>query len=293
MSTVATGPRPRSRRLDDHALGRAVGIGPQLEHFRLQGCHLEQLFDAGALLGRGGYVDRLSTPLLGNEVEVGQFALHAIGVGFRPVDLVDGHDDRDIRGPRVVDGLDGLGHHPVVGGHHENHDIRGLGAPGPHGRERLVARGVQEGHLPVRGHHLVGADVLGDAAELLLGDLGPPDGVEERACRGRRVPSPSPRAAERELGGIALVLSSTRPPRRADLGSTLNLSAMSGFVGSSRSFTMRSTPISRRALMTSLDLRRIFSANRRPSIPAPDQLALDLGGGRVHGLQPPPWERAG
>ena len=45
--------------------------------------------------------------------------------------------------------------------------------------------------------------------------------------------------------------------------------------------------------MTSLDLRRIFSANRRPSIPAPDQLALDLGGGRVHGLQPPPWERAG
>ena len=45
----------------------------------------------------------------------------------------------------VVDGLDGLGHDAVVGGHDQDDDVGDLGAPGPHGGEGLVARGVDEG----------------------------------------------------------------------------------------------------------------------------------------------------
>src|SRR5262249_51381826 len=79
--------------------------------------------------------------------------------------------------------LNGLRHHAVVGRHHQHHDVGGAGTAGPHGGERLVARGVDEGDRPVlavvRHGDLVGADVLGDAAGLTLGDLGVPDGVQQ------------------------------------------------------------------------------------------------------------------
>ena len=61
------------------------------------------------------------------------------------VDLVQGHDDRHAGGLGVGDGLDGLGHHAVVGRHHQDHDIGHVRPAGPHGREGLVAGRVQEG----------------------------------------------------------------------------------------------------------------------------------------------------
>ena len=43
-SRVATGPRPLSRRgLDDHAVGRAVGVGPQLTHLGGEDYHVQHL----------------------------------------------------------------------------------------------------------------------------------------------------------------------------------------------------------------------------------------------------------
>ena len=52
-------------------------------------------------------------------------------VGVGPVHLVDGHDDRDVGRLGVVDGLDRLGHHAVVGRHHQDHDVGDLRARGP------------------------------------------------------------------------------------------------------------------------------------------------------------------
>ena len=81
---------------------------------------------------------------------------------------------------RVVDRLDRLRHDAVVGRDHDHGDVRDLGAAGAHGGERLVARGVEEGDRLVAVVHLVGADVLGDAAGLAGRDLGLADGVEQR-----------------------------------------------------------------------------------------------------------------
>ena len=75
--------------------------------------------------------------------------------------------------------LDGLGHDAVVGRHHEDDDVGGLGATGPHGGERLVAGGVDEGERPAVLDDLVGADVLGDAAGLAGDHVGVADLVEE------------------------------------------------------------------------------------------------------------------
>ena len=63
------------------------------------------------------------------------------GLALGLIHLVDGHDDGDLGGLGVVDGLHGLGHDAVVGGHHQDGDIGDHGAPGPHGGEGLVAGG--------------------------------------------------------------------------------------------------------------------------------------------------------
>ena len=104
-------------------------------------------------------------------------------VGALLVDLVDRHHNRHVGRLRVVDGLHRLRHHAVVGGHHQDRDVGGLGTAGTHGGERLVTRGVDEGDRPLVAvevdGHLVGADVLGDAAGLGLADAGIPDGVQQ------------------------------------------------------------------------------------------------------------------
>ena len=80
----------------------------------------------------------------------------------------------------MVDGLDGLGHDAVVGGYHQDRDIRHLGASGAHSGERLMAGRIQEGNFPVADINPVGADMLGNAAGLSRGNIGVPDGVQQR-----------------------------------------------------------------------------------------------------------------
>src|SRR6202167_758728 len=106
-----------------------------------------------------------------------------VRVGALLVDLVDGHHDRHTRRLGVVERLRGLRLHAVVGRDHQHHQVGGLGAAGTHGGERLVTRGVDEGDLALvavdLGGHLVGADVLGDAACLAGHHVGVPDRVEQ------------------------------------------------------------------------------------------------------------------
>ena len=51
---------------------------------------------------------------------------HAVGVGVLAVDLGDRDDDRHLGRTRVVDRLDGLRHHAVVGRDHEDRDVGGV-----------------------------------------------------------------------------------------------------------------------------------------------------------------------
>ena len=131
-------------------------------------------------LGRD--VDELgvATPVGRRQALLGQLAAHAVGVGALLVDLVDRDHDRHAGGLGVVDRLDRLRHHAVVGGHHDHRDVGDLGAAGAHGREGLVAGRVEEGDRVVVVVDLVGADVLGDPARLAGGHLGLADRVEQR-----------------------------------------------------------------------------------------------------------------
>src|SRR3954453_21565578 len=171
-------------RLDGHTLGRPRRVGPKVQR-RIGGEHdrLEQLPDAGAGHCRHVDEDRLAAVLLSNEAVLRELAADLRRVGALLVALVDGDDNRDVSRLRVVERLDRLRHHTVVGGDDEDRDVGDLRTTGTHGGERLVARCVDEGDRAVllldRRVHLVSADVLSDAAGLARLHVGRADRVEE------------------------------------------------------------------------------------------------------------------
>ena len=141
---------------------------------------LEQVVEVLLLLrGHLGELRR-PAPVLGLQPFGGQLVLDSVGVRVRKVDLVDRDDDRHLGRARVRDRLLGLRHDAVVGGHDEHGQVGDVGAAGAHGRERLVARRVEEGDLAAVVVDLVGADVLRDPACLGGGDRRLADRVQER-----------------------------------------------------------------------------------------------------------------
>ena len=167
-------------RLNNQALGQRIDRRLKFEHFRLQQDILQQFINTLAGLGRYRDERRLTTVLFGYDLFSHQFRFHPIGIGLWLVDLVDGHHDGHLCGLRMSDGLAGLGHDAIIGCHHKNHDIRGIGTTRTHGGKCLVTRGVQESdHTPFRGH-MIGTDMLGDTTGLSRSHLGAANIVEQR-----------------------------------------------------------------------------------------------------------------
>ena len=134
--------------LDDRAVRLAVRVGPEIEQLGLELHRLDQLVEVGALDGAHRHRQDVAAELLEHDVVAQELLLHPVGIGVRPVDLVDRHDHRHSGGLGVADRLDGLRHHAVVGRHHQDDDVGHRGAAGAHRREGGVARGVDEGDRP-------------------------------------------------------------------------------------------------------------------------------------------------
>ncbi len=167
--------------LDDGAVGGAVRIGLQVHDLGLEEDTLDQVVQAHLLSRRDLDGLGFAAQAFHYDLVLQQFVDHLGRVGARLVDLVDRHDDRRAGSLGVLDGLDGLGHDAVVGGHHQHHDVGDVGAARPHGGERRVAGGVEEGHgLAVLQPHLIGADMLGDAAVFAGRNVGRAQGVQQR-----------------------------------------------------------------------------------------------------------------
>ena len=166
-------------RFDDRSSRGAFHGRPDLEQIGLKKNRVEQFVDM--LAGQGGDVDehRVSTPRLGSEALARELLHDPFGLRILPVDLVDGHDDGNARGLRMLDRLVGLGHHPVVGRHDQNHDVGHPRPPRPHRGERRMAGGIEEGDRAALGLNVVGANVLGDPACFAAGHIGASDPVEQ------------------------------------------------------------------------------------------------------------------
>ena len=130
--------------------------------------------------GRNRHHDGIAAPVFGQQAAIGELLLDALGLGVGLVDLVDRHDDRHLGRPGVVDGFERLRHDAVVGRHHQHDDVGDLGAAGTHAGEGFVTGRIDEDDLAAVLLHVIGADVLRDAAGFLLGHIGHADGVEQR-----------------------------------------------------------------------------------------------------------------
>ena len=159
----------------------AVGVRLQLEDIGRQDDGRQQVVDALAGSRAQVHTLMLAAVVARDDALLGELLVHAIYVRVVLVDLVDRDDDRHPRGPRVVDRLDSLGHHAVVRGDDQHHQVSDLRAASPHGGERFVAWRVDEhDRVPVGGLDLVGANPLRDATRLAGGDARLADRVEDR-----------------------------------------------------------------------------------------------------------------
>ena len=167
--------------VDDGADRVAVGVGLEVLDLGRQDDRGQQVVEPRTGSGRGVDALVLAAVVDGDDALLGELGVDPVDVGVVLVDLVDRHDDRHLGRLGVLDGLDRLRHHAVVGGDDQDDHVGDLGTPGAHGGERLVAGGVDEDdRLSVRGRDLVGADPLGDAARLARRDPGLPNCVQDR-----------------------------------------------------------------------------------------------------------------
>ena len=189
-----------------HTLGAAGRVRRELFDLGDQGELFDEVVDTQVLLGRHLDTDGVTAPGLGNEFLLGQLRQHALHVGVLLVDLVDGHDHGHTGRAGVADGLDGLGHHTVVGSHHQHDDVGHLRTTGAHLGERRVTRGVDEGDLLAVLVHLIRTDVLGDATGFTGHHVGVADLVEQRRLTVVDVTHDGDDRRTRSLGFLVVVV---------------------------------------------------------------------------------------
>ena len=111
-------PAGSQARLDHIAFGATVRIGFEFEQVRLQQNHVQQLINA--LLGqrRDIHENRVAAPIVGHQASVLELLadLHRVGIGM--VDFVDGDENGNFGCFGVVERLNRLRHHAVIGGDH-------------------------------------------------------------------------------------------------------------------------------------------------------------------------------
>ena len=172
-------PAPVQFRFDDHAAGRPGRIRFEFHDIGLQQDHLQKLPDPLSLLGRNLAKDRIAAPFLREQLVFGQGLTDLRRIGARFVHFIDGHDNGNSGHLGMVDRLHRLPHHAVVGGHHQNDDIRHLGPPGAHGREGLMARCIEENDVAPVDVDMIGADCLGNPSHLPVDHVRLPDGIQQ------------------------------------------------------------------------------------------------------------------
>src|SRR5690606_5094588 len=122
----------------------------------------KQFVDTGTDLGRYVHEHGVAAPLFRDHLECREVMLDAVRIGVFLVDLVHRNHQRNASSLGMLNGFLGLWHHAVIGRHHQNHDVGGLGTTGTHGGKRGVTGGIQEGHHAALGFNVVGTNVLGN-----------------------------------------------------------------------------------------------------------------------------------
>ena len=90
---------------EHHAGGSALRGGFQLRQIRDQTDHFQQQIQVSFLFRGNIHEHCLAAPIFRHQATVGQLLLDPVRHGFGLIDLVDGYDDWNFRGMRVVNGF--------------------------------------------------------------------------------------------------------------------------------------------------------------------------------------------
>ena len=131
------------------------GEARSVANIRDQADHFQQQVEIDPLLGRYIHKHGVATPGFGHQSTIAQLLLHAIRLRIRLVDFVDGHNDRHVRRLGMVDRFQRLRHHAVIRRHHDDHNVRDLGAARTHPGKGFVTRRVQEDNLAPEGRRIL------------------------------------------------------------------------------------------------------------------------------------------
>ena len=110
---------------------------------------------------------------------LGQLLHDAIRIGVVAINLVDGHDDRNVGCLRVIERFECLRHDTVIGGHNQDDDVGRFSTTCTHGGERLVARGVEERQESTIEFGLIRTNVLRDATGFAGDNVGVTNLIEK------------------------------------------------------------------------------------------------------------------
>jgi len=158
-----------------------VWIGLEFKQISFQQDFFQQFVDVQPLFGRNILRLVFATPIFHQEVHLSQCFLDFLRIGTGFVHLVDGKYDGYIGSRSVVDGLNGLRHHIVIGSYNDDGDISDTGSTGTHGSKRLVTRSIQECYFASTGHfNIIGTNVLGNTSSLTSNNVGLAYVVEQR-----------------------------------------------------------------------------------------------------------------
>ena len=130
-------------------------------------------------MGRHRHKNRASAPILWDQLILCQLLLHAFNICAWLINLVDGYNDLYLCRLGMADGLYGLRHHAIVCSHHKNGDICGVRPAHTHCCKRFMPWRIKEGDLLSIAFYHVSADMLGDAACLLVNHMGIADGIQQ------------------------------------------------------------------------------------------------------------------
>ena len=103
---------------EHHTSSGALRRSFELAQVGDQGNHFHQQVQIGFLFRRHIYEHRLATPIFRHQPAIGELLFHAVRQSLRLIDFVHRHDDGNFRGVRVVNRLQCLRHHAVIGRNH-------------------------------------------------------------------------------------------------------------------------------------------------------------------------------
>src|SRR3984893_866250 len=164
---------------ENRAAGRRAWIGAKLAQIGNEQDPFEELVEI-FLFARGDFDDYgIAAPFFRHQAAIGKLTLNAFGLGFRLINLVDGNNDGDVGGTRVVDGFERLRHQAVIGGNDQHNKIGDLGATSAHARKGFVSGRINEDDAAAVNGNDRCTDVLGYASGFTGGDFGLANSVEQ------------------------------------------------------------------------------------------------------------------